>query len=1249
MPSVNASGDIFTLSADARFEGPVTGRVGVGTGLSVALAAEVCHGLNLEASAQAVADANASLALLLAGQAGASAFASAGVNARVQIAPNLFDKFGLIADVAAYAQAAAAARLSVGLDFNVIEVMARDYIDGLPLKLFLAFLKEVDVGVGVWGRVAAAAMAEAYAEISGTLKSGDEAGFQIAAGASAGLGAGAGYDFYVGFRLTNLQRFYGTAVDLVTQEMIRQARAHTPPELAPVIEIAQFLSPVVMHTALDLGQMAALGTLQPPEKMVQPFLAAVCQSLERYVYDKLAEIGSQMLSDLVDQIGSAIDHDGLTQAQKDTGRSLIDDAIGQLSALSDEELSLDDIMALGGKLVDLATALVPDLVDSWRQTIALVWTAAACGTAARDVTGVASASASASFIGFGGVPATAIRRADLPQAPGLVLTAYSTVLGRDVASIDFDTAIEFIVESGAAPLIKTYLPAVTDVLDAIESAFGLSPGEIAEAALKLSIGADVTTLAAYQKLRDFARGAVDGAITNELLPRLAVALGSQPGSYTEEVAAPCLVSLSSFVFGRLDALVSGITAGDSNPFLQTLSSGLSTLVYRIVARNVLFFDRLLFEFVLDSLEDAFDQLADDVRHDPNHILVRTMASLLPLSPYNLPPLVPATMAAVQEFVAELATAGHDAFGSGVWTAARRERFAALKQGILIGFEGNLPYDDSNALLDFFKNLILCDYVPDSDILSQTAGFLGEIAVAELGAVAPRVVEAFTNLLLELTRAVVEQMEDVVRAFIKAAADAVLAAQRVIEAWGRALQKAIDDLEKAAHDLADALDRISTRLRRNSVRQQVRDALQALGAARVERAVRRADGDPNNPNPAEDLAVATAVGAFHLAFNLAIPIIDAALDVLSVVAGELAEVIEGAADTADALEMLVDRIVSDAIAAVNRALSTLGLSLPKEIDADDIADAIVDALPADLLTGWLEDALSAKDREASARSAKLQAAREKARATAVKRVKERRLADLTADHATAIRIESPLPLDQTIAQDWVYGSDVPLRIHLSGVKASYFEAGTQRRVRLALNTRPVHFDAAQWQKQHDDSYLWSGRLQGVQSGLVPGLNILEVSIASGAGEILRSSTAFLVDPRPGPVGGSIEIDGAASQFGASLDNRPLSEEWVALRWRGLRPFDLSGWRLQNHTASAKYLFKDAVVKPDQVFRLVSGAEPRATGDSIVYWGRTSSPWPKKAEPVRLVDSFRVLRAEYVPSPAAIRKDPDHRAPGKGHEP
>src|SRR5262249_48158474 len=155
--------------------------------------------------------------------------------------------------------------------------------------------------------------------------------------------------FFAGFSFTNLQRFYGTAVDLVTQEMIRQARAHTPPELAPVIEIAQFLSPVVMHTALDLGQMAALGTLQPPEKMVQPFLAAVCQSLERYVYDKLAEIGSQMLSDLVDQIGSVIDHDGLTQAQKDAGRSLIDDAIGQLSALSDEELSLDDIMALGGK------------------------------------------------------------------------------------------------------------------------------------------------------------------------------------------------------------------------------------------------------------------------------------------------------------------------------------------------------------------------------------------------------------------------------------------------------------------------------------------------------------------------------------------------------------------------------------------------------------------------------------------------------------------------------------------------------------------------------------------------------------------------------------------------------------------------------------------------------------------------------------------------------------------------------------
>ncbi|MGH6938720.1 hypothetical protein [Hypericibacter sp.] len=1245
MPSVNASGDIFALSADARFEGPVTGRAGAGTRLSVELAAEVCHGLNLEASARAVADASASIAFLLAGQVGGSAFASAGLAAKAQLAPNLFDKFGLTADVAAYAQAAAAARLSIGLDFNLIEVMARGKLDGLPLELFLAFLKEVDIEAGIWARAAVAAMAEAYAEISGTLKSDDEAGFSIAAGAGAGLGVGAGFDFFVGCDFTNLRRFYGTSVDLITRELIRQARAHTPDALAPAVEIAELLLPVVLHTALDLGQMSALGTLQPPEKMVEPFLASVGQSLERYVYDKLETIGSQLVTGLVDEIGTLIDRDGLTPAQRDAAKSLIDDAIDELTALSHDELGLDDLVALGGKLIDMAAVIAPEAVDPWKQAIALAWTAMACGVAARDVTGSASSSASSSFVGFGGVTASGVAR-ELPDAPTLVLAAYSTVLRREVTSVGFDTAIDFVVESGVAPLLKMYLPPVADVLDAMETAFGLSPGDIVEAALKLSIGENVTTLSAYQKLRDFASDAIDGEISTELIPRLKAALGAQAGSYSTEVAAPSLMALKSFVFDRLDALIGGIGAGDSNPFQQTLSAGLSTLVYRILARNVLFLDTLLFEFVLDSLEDAFDELADEVRGDPAHVLVRAMAALLPLSQRNLPPIGSSSIEAVQAFVAELALAGRDAFGSQVWTASRRSRFKDIKQGILIGFEGTLPYDRSNDLLDFFKDLILCDYVPDEDALTAGAGFLGEIIAAEMGAVLPRVVDAFTALLLELTRAVVDQIEANVRAFIKAAADAVRLAQHVIEYWARRLQRAIDDLEQAARDLADALHSIAGKLRQSSVRRQVKDALRALGAARVEEGVRLLDGNPHNPNPAEDLAVATAVGAFHIAFGLAGPAIDAAIDVLAAVAGELGDVIEGAVDAADALEALIDKIVGDAIAAVNHALSSLGLALPREIDADDIADAIIDALPTDLILGWLTAAFAAKAQEATARAAKTEAARGRAAAIAAKRAKERRLADLTPDRAATIGIESPLPLTRTMAEDWIYGAEVPLRLRITGAKASYFESGNQRRVRLGVNSRPVHFEASQWEKQRDGSFRWSGLLRGDRDGLVPGLNVLEVSIANGQGEIVRSTVAFLVDPRAGPSGGSLTIDGTASQFGASLGGRPLSEEWVALCWHGAKPFDLVGWRLQNQNASAKYVFKDLVTKPDRVVRLVTGGDPKAVADGVVHWGRAVSPWSKKIEVVRLIDPHRVLRAEYLPGPATIRKSVEKPGRGQG---
>src|SRR3954453_12999631 len=141
MPGVNASGDIFSLNGEARYEGIVNGRVGGGGQLSVGLEAEACHGLSVEASATAMANANASLSMVLAARGSAFAVATAGVEAKLQMKPHVFERFGLIADAGAYAEAAAGFRLAAGLDFALLAEWGKDNLDGPAQEIFLAFLK----------------------------------------------------------------------------------------------------------------------------------------------------------------------------------------------------------------------------------------------------------------------------------------------------------------------------------------------------------------------------------------------------------------------------------------------------------------------------------------------------------------------------------------------------------------------------------------------------------------------------------------------------------------------------------------------------------------------------------------------------------------------------------------------------------------------------------------------------------------------------------------------------------------------------------------------------------------------------------------------------------------------------------------------------------------------------------------------------------------------------------------------------
>ena len=69
-------------------------------------------------------------------------------------------------------------------------------------------------------------------------------------------------------------------------------------------------------------------------------------------------------------------------------------------------------------------------------------------------------------------------------------------------------------------------------------------------------------------------------------------------------------------------------------------------------------------------------------------------------------------------------------------------------------------------------------------------------------------------------------------------------------------------------------------------------------------VRIAGQRPRHGGPGEDLAVAAAVGGFHLAFSACEPVIDLAFEAAETVADDVADLVDGAVDAAEGLERII---------------------------------------------------------------------------------------------------------------------------------------------------------------------------------------------------------------------------------------------------------------------------------------------------------------------------------------------------------
>ncbi|MCC6831983.1 MAG: hypothetical protein IT200_11610, partial [Thermoleophilia bacterium] len=1020
MPTVDASGEVFSLSGDARYEGIVTARAGAGGRLSVALEAQACHGLSLEAGARALAEVTGVLNMILGVRATGVATAAAGVTARAQMRPDIFDRMGVIADIAAYAEASAGGRLAVTGDVAPFARWGREHLDGVALTVFMAFLEEVAIEAGVWGRVSAAAMAQAHVDVTVSLRDGDTAGVIVEAGAAAGLGAGAGYDLYGGARFVDVRRFYGRAVRALTAEAAAVARDALPAELAWAADVLEIALPTALLTAFELGQTSTLGALGPPEDLLQPLLSSLAVSLRTHLLDVALRAVPQVLGDAGAVLAELVAAGTHVAGTQELHRRL--DALdAHVRANLGREVTVDDLPVLGGLLVDVADAVAPELTAGWRDAIAVLWTGLAVVAAlARPV---AQGSWSASVVGLGR-PGGGGPVIELPQAPVVVLSAYRARLGSDVAQVGLPEAIAFLVDA-LADTLGDAVPSAGVVLDDLAERFGLSAGQLAEAGLGLAVGRDLTVTAAYGRVRELLADWMDSVIATHLVPALRAG-GGATSEYVTQVAAPALEAVASLVLDRLDALVGGLPADGRGAFTQKLSAACSTLAYRVAVRNAVFFDHVLTDIVLDGLQDAFTDLERDLRSDPDHVITATLRTLLPVL-YPANPAVAASGAdAVLELAAAMATVGRDATGPAVWSRRRRDRLRQLKADVLIGFEDPAAFTDPAGVEALAAGLVMCDHVPNQPALEELAALLGEILTDTAALVVPRGVAAWSTFMLRITRSVVEEMDRLAREALRVLAELIDRLGREIALLVDAARAALDAVTAAAAAFEDALREIARILRANDRRAAIRNALRAAGADAAADAARGLGDD----------AVAIAVGLFDAAFTLAGPLITLAFDAAETVADDLADIIGGMLGAQTAMDAIVAAIWDAAVGAVLGGIRDLGVPLPSELSAADVADAIADALPTGLLLGFLDAAIATGQahERALAERTRADAAVQAARDDLARRERDREAARPTG--RLSITIGSPTPLAGDLRRAVVHGPPVPVLVRVAGAPPAF---------------------------------------------------------------------------------------------------------------------------------------------------------------------------------------------------------------------
>jgi hypothetical protein len=1177
MPEANLTGEVFTADASAGFdEGIISGDVGSDARLSFALHFELCHGLAAEASAEAAANALAELGLLwvVNGHAEGAALAAAGVRLDAQATIDLFDRVGLTAELAAFAEAALVGRLAVGLDASDIALAARQVLHGPALEVFLALLRESRIEAGVWAKIAAAAMVKARLNLHGSLADDTNAGFVIEAGAEAGLAASLGYDFYAGVLLESPKRFFLNATDIITGAILEEARPLLPRSLGPHLAALEFVLPASLATAYELAQVPTAELAARPEQAGDVLVDCFVSELQRFALDKLGLAAASVIGSALDDAATRVAELSLTTAQRQAGAAATQALI---DALEGRPLTFTTISPAVPVLAEVLDLAAPDARAQWRPMLTGMWLALAAADAIRQGV-VAHAEAEAGVIGLRKAAAD-VFLVELPETPAIVGEELAPLIGDVPDRLELGTVVDYLVTSRLFPLLEELVPELYALLGLIADETGVSATDFVELALRAATGDDLTQTHLYEAMRAVAGRALDELLLEGLLPALDDALPDDADSriWVDEVARPSLTMMRDFALRRVDDLVAGRTVdGD------TLRAGLSLMIGKIVLNNVVVLTDILLDHVTDSVSDAARDLSDALRNDANHPIAQAATELgrrvigLRLAD------------AARELAAELLLALSEATSDEILTDERRAAVRDLTRRILFTAYGEADLSSANELEDTLAQIAACAYIPAPDAVAELVEVQIETLTDQVAVALPRVSAALLAFGAATGDELIDLIEHGAADLLHQGRDLIVRLAGRLLALSRAIQHYLEEAAEWAREKETQLNVAAAALRSASRREKILDELEIEGIHEAKDSV------------GGDAAALLFIGLFALAR----PLLDGALRVLAEIADDIADLFGDAADIGELGIDLVDEIndrLEEAIDDLTR------LDLPDEISVDDIVRVAVDVvtgLPA--IGDALARAFAASDAEAVADANRAAAEARHAEATSAKQQAELDIARAIARRPAAITICSPQPLADALDHAWTYGDRVPVQITIRNLpEVSRTALGvTPGPVVLALNGTRLKVATSAW-RHESGRYRLTHTLDRRNSPLRPGANVLECAYADSVHDPVRASVLFL------------------AHFSAVGDEAAAEPDGHTLAVRaGRLPVDLGGWRMYNAGGRARL---KGSLKPGERLSLTELTFVPGRGDGAKLPGDC----PPR---LTLIDELRRWRGEVVPREA-----------------